>query len=259
MQCFSLIACLQKFLKKISLGIFIKPDYRFLRSFGCLCFPWLRPYNKNKLEFCSRPCVFLGYSTNHLGYRCMDIDTGYVFLSRHVVFNEKVFPFQNSHLVSQPSTATSKSLEPMLLLRQTLAPTGPYYSMMYGTTITSSTTPVPTSLQTSGPTSQHHGSPNSNIACHTHCTTTRLYSSCHNATCCRFISTTNYCSSATWRYCYSNILIVTRPAWPSLGEHLTSSNGEDCPTILYKLAPLHGDIVHSIDVINTMPTDPLGA
>lgn len=56
-------------------------DYRFLHSFGCLCFLWLRPYNKTKLEFWSWPCIFLGYNTNHLGYRCLDIDTGRIFLS----------------------------------------------------------------------------------------------------------------------------------------------------------------------------------
>lgn len=27
------------------------PDYSILRTFGCACFPYLRPYNKNKLEF----------------------------------------------------------------------------------------------------------------------------------------------------------------------------------------------------------------
>jgi len=27
------------------------PDYHFLRTFGCLCFPFLRPYNNHKLDF----------------------------------------------------------------------------------------------------------------------------------------------------------------------------------------------------------------
>ncbi|RWR76373.1 putative polyprotein [Cinnamomum micranthum f. kanehirae] len=91
------------------------PNYCFLHTFGCLCFPWLRPYNKNKLEFRSRPCVFLGYSLNHIGYRCLDIDTGRVFLSRHVVFNERIFPFQT---LSLARTSVSESNNPMLLLRQ---------------------------------------------------------------------------------------------------------------------------------------------
>lgn len=75
------------------------PDYKFLKCFGCLFFPWLRPYNKNKLEFRSCPCVFLGYSLNHRGYQCLDLDTSRVFPSSHVVFNEQNFPFQNTVLL----------------------------------------------------------------------------------------------------------------------------------------------------------------
>ena len=33
------------------------PDYQFLKTFGCAYFPFLRPYNKHKLDFRSHECV----------------------------------------------------------------------------------------------------------------------------------------------------------------------------------------------------------
>ncbi|KAM0001405.1 putative RNA-directed DNA polymerase [Helianthus debilis subsp. tardiflorus] len=69
------------------------PDYSFLRVFGCQCFPYLRPYNHHKMDFRSTPCVFLGYSPIHHGYRCLDLDTERVYIARHVRFNEHFFPF----------------------------------------------------------------------------------------------------------------------------------------------------------------------
>lgn len=45
-----------------------EPEYSNLRVFGCACYPLLRPYNKHKLEFRSKKCIFLGYNSNHKGY-----------------------------------------------------------------------------------------------------------------------------------------------------------------------------------------------
>jgi Reverse transcriptase (RNA-dependent DNA polymerase)/gag-polypeptide of LTR copia-type/GAG-pre-integrase domain len=76
------------------------PDYLFLRVLGCLCFPYIRPYNDHKLQARSKPCVFLGYSSQK-GYKCLHIDSNKLFVSRHVVFDETQFPFkQQSHGVS---------------------------------------------------------------------------------------------------------------------------------------------------------------
>lgn len=55
------------------------PSYEFLLVFGCTCFPFLRPYNQNKLQPQSCSCVFLGYSLNNLGYQCLYLTTGKVF------------------------------------------------------------------------------------------------------------------------------------------------------------------------------------
>jgi len=73
------------------------PDYAFLRVFGCACWPNLRPYNAHKLEYRSKRCAFLGYSQLHKGYKCLDISTGRIYISRDVIFDENVFPFSELH------------------------------------------------------------------------------------------------------------------------------------------------------------------
>jgi hypothetical protein len=52
------------------------PDYKFLKIFGYQCFPNLRAYNSHKFSLRSKPCVFLGYSTSHKGYKCYHPETG---------------------------------------------------------------------------------------------------------------------------------------------------------------------------------------
>ena len=89
------------------------PKYDFLRIFDCACFPYLRPYNTYKLQFRSKKCVFLGYSLNHQGYRCFDISTGRVYLSRHMVFDEYSFPFQD---ISYTQSSLNIHLDPFTLL-----------------------------------------------------------------------------------------------------------------------------------------------
>jgi hypothetical protein len=37
--------------------------------------------------------VFLGYSPHHKGVKCLDTFTGWVYISKDVLFDESVFPF----------------------------------------------------------------------------------------------------------------------------------------------------------------------
>jgi hypothetical protein len=77
-------------------------DYQRLRVFGCLCYYLLRPYNAHKLEYRSKPCIFLGY--NYAGYKCLDSVTNKADLSRHVVFDETSFPTKDliaTHFLSK--------------------------------------------------------------------------------------------------------------------------------------------------------------
>ncbi len=69
------------------------PNYHFLQVFGCCCYPYLCPYIAHKLDFRSRPCVFLGYPSNCHGYRCLDPTSGRIFIAHSVVFDELSFPF----------------------------------------------------------------------------------------------------------------------------------------------------------------------
>jgi hypothetical protein len=74
------------------------PDYTILRTFGCLCFPLLWPYANHKLPFRSKPCILLGYAANQKGYCCLEPQSHKIYISRHVVFDETVFPAKGTSL-----------------------------------------------------------------------------------------------------------------------------------------------------------------
>lgn len=98
------------------------PDYNFLHTFGCLCFPLLLPYNRHKLDFCSSPCVFLGYSSSHLGYRCFDFSLSRMYIARHVKFHENTFPFACSEQTTTLPSPTLKITLPTLTVFPTSLP-----------------------------------------------------------------------------------------------------------------------------------------
>jgi histone deacetylase 1/2 len=107
-----------------------KPEYSILRVFGCACWPNLRPYNTHKLAFRSKRCVFLGYSNMHKGFKCLDISTGRIYISRDVIFNEQIFPFAELHANAGAPLRSDIELLPSNLYDS---------SLLFGSTTISST------------------------------------------------------------------------------------------------------------------------
>ena len=86
------------------------PNYLKLRTFGCLCLPWLKPYHTHKLQPKSVPCVFLGYSNTQSAYLCFHLPTQRLYISWYVTFGENTFPLQN--IINQPTSKTSLPVAP---------------------------------------------------------------------------------------------------------------------------------------------------
>ncbi|XP_010430737.2 PREDICTED: uncharacterized protein LOC104714976 [Camelina sativa] len=92
-----------------------------------------------------------GYPTNHSGYRCLDLQTKRIILSRHVIFDENSFPYQSSvsETCSSPSSHNIFTYPPLQSLSPALTHQPP----------TCSTAPRLTTIQPS-PTPSTQPSPN---------------------------------------------------------------------------------------------------
>jgi transposase InsO family protein len=142
------------------------PDLTHLKTFGCVCFPYLRPYNTHKLQPRTTPCLFLGYPPHSKGYICLDPKTNRTYISRHVLFNESEF-LSSSSLKSTSPASSSPVTSTFDLV--------PWLSGMIHTctaqslldsinSLSSHTSPIlftdiPTLTQTSSPTDQEVSSP----------------------------------------------------------------------------------------------------
>lgn len=100
-----------------------------LRTFGCACYPYLRPYNDQKFQFKIVKCVYLGPSPLHKGHKCLH-PNGNILISRHVQFNEIDFSFSSGFGAPQETTTALSSDAPNLdllssLLHQPISPQSP--------------------------------------------------------------------------------------------------------------------------------------
>ncbi|BAF03924.2 Os01g0146700 [Oryza sativa Japonica Group] len=82
-----------------------QPTYDHLRVFGCACYPNMSSTAPHKLAPRSSLCVFLGYSSEHKGYRCLELGSNRIITSRHVVFDESFFPFADMSTSPMASSA----------------------------------------------------------------------------------------------------------------------------------------------------------
>ena len=86
------------------------PSLHALKAFGCACYPYLRPFNQNKLQPRSKPCVFLGYPPLSKGYICLDPTSNRIYIDCHVLFNESLYPFAHDSSFTDPHLPFSSSL-----------------------------------------------------------------------------------------------------------------------------------------------------
>lgn len=72
-----------------------KPQYNYLRTFGCLCFVPTQSHQRTKFPPRSHPCIFLGYPHGKKGYKVYDLVSHKVYSSTDVVFHEHIFPYHH--------------------------------------------------------------------------------------------------------------------------------------------------------------------
>ncbi|GJZ71219.1 retrovirus-related pol polyprotein from transposon TNT 1-94 [Tanacetum coccineum] len=125
-----------------------KPDYDFLKVFGCLVYFKNTDMKGDKFKERGKPGVFLGYPPRIKGHKILDLETRKIIVSRDVNFHEENFPFKNVqgnnesgteepiichdyHCHGEPILAQNKEQNPMeqdpqMDHNQTNKPSGPH-------------------------------------------------------------------------------------------------------------------------------------
>nr|KYP32769.1 hypothetical protein KK1_046449 [Cajanus cajan] len=66
------------------------------------------------MDYRSKPCIFLGYSCNHKGYKCLD-STGRIYIVKHVVLDEFDFPIHSKIHEDLSCHPTSSNTHPSII------------------------------------------------------------------------------------------------------------------------------------------------
>ena len=69
------------------------PDLSYMKIIGCLCYATTL-LRSDKFGPRAIKSVLMGYGTTQKGYKLYDLQNRVFFVSRDVVFNESIFPFQ---------------------------------------------------------------------------------------------------------------------------------------------------------------------
>lgn len=67
----------------------IKPNVSYFRVFGCICYVFVPNHLRHKMDKKAIRCVFVGYDSQRKGWRCCDPNSGKVYVSRNVIFDEQ--------------------------------------------------------------------------------------------------------------------------------------------------------------------------
>jgi len=67
-----------------------KPNVSHLKVFGCIAYVHVPDEKRSKLDLKAEKCIFIGYSLEQKGYRCFNLSTRKLQVSRNVVFDEMV-------------------------------------------------------------------------------------------------------------------------------------------------------------------------
>jgi len=89
------------------------------------------------------PCIFVGYSNQHKGYRCLDLKTYRMFLLRYVVFDENHFPCRKKENSPSSHTSSTKSFGIFLFLPTMINTVPPVDAPLCNPLHESSPPPVP--------------------------------------------------------------------------------------------------------------------
>lgn len=65
-----------------------KPNIFYLKVFGCYAYDFIISKKINKLQKRYEKCIFMGYYSQHRGYKLYSPSSKAVFISRDVKFNE---------------------------------------------------------------------------------------------------------------------------------------------------------------------------